>query len=79
MILLQEATTEQIIQELHDRSEFLALLINKPTNEGEFYTSWKGSYIEKMGMAHLLKTEMESTDFHHHFEFLNMQDEDEEF
>ena len=77
MILLNEATTEQIVKELKDRSMYMALLINKPSNEGEFYTSWKGTYVEKMGMAHLLKTEMEAEDLHNHFEYLSGGDEDD--
>lgn len=71
MILLEEATTEQIIAELKNRSEYMAILINVPSNDGEFITSWKGNYVMKMGMAHLLKTEMESLDFHNHFSFFN--------
>ena len=81
MILLNEATTEQIIEELHNRSEYLALLISKPSNEQEFYTSWKGNFVQKMGMAHLLKTEIESKDFYEHFNFFDDQEneEDEDF
>ena len=77
MILLEEATTEQIIKELHDRSEYLALLVNIPSNGGEYYTCWKGSFIEKIGMAHALKSQVEAKSFHNNFKIFNSQDEGE--
>ena len=71
MILLEEATTDQLIEELTNRSEYMALLVSKPNNEGEFFTAYKGSYIQKMGMVHLLKTEMQARELHNQFEYLN--------
>ena len=78
MILLEESTTEQLINELKSRAEYMAILINKDSNEQEFITAWKGTYIQKMGMAHLLKTEMESIDIHYHFENLKSNQKENE-
>jgi len=76
MILLNEATTDQIVQELKDRCEYMVILINKNQNNGQFMSLWKGDFIQRVGMANVLKTEIESFDMHYHFERLNSNDEE---
>ena len=56
MILLNEATTEQLLDELYDRSKYMMVVANIPSNEDELVIeSWKGSHIERAGMLNMAK------------------------
>jgi len=77
MILLNEATTDQIVEELKSRSEYMVILINKSQNNEQFISTWKGDFIQRVGMANVLKTEIESFDMHYHFERLDSLDNEE--
>ena len=54
MILLNEATTEQILDELYDRSKYMLVFATIPSNDEELVIeSWKGSHIERAGLVNM--------------------------
>ena len=55
MILLKESTTEQLLDELYERSKYLMVICSIPSNnkQEECIQSWKGSHIERAGLVNM--------------------------